>query len=808
MKANRYLRVLALCGGIVLSGLVMGVAGAYLYLDPQIPPAASYRDLRLQTPLRIVAADGSFIAEYGERRRIPLQIDEMPELFVRAVLDTEDKRFYSHPGIDFVTLLKATAMLVANPDEIGPGASTITMQLARNISFSLEQTFLRKFKEMLLAVKIENELTKDQILELYLNVIPFGKRAYGAEAAALTYYGKPLAELELDQWAMLAGIPQAPSTGNPVNGPERALRRRNLVLANMLGQGSIDRAEYEAARARPITARVHDRQTELDAPWIAEQARREALDLYGPGLYEDGIVVHTTIDPRVQRAATRALRNGLEAYDRRHGWRGPERRLVAPPPGEPLDSETRDRWRKTLENTPAHGGQVPALVTALDDDGVDALLADGETVRVPLEAMRWARPWIHVNRRGPRPETPADLLERGQLIRLRPTEDGWTLGQLPEVQGAVVALRPEDGAIQALVGGYDFRLRQFNHALQAARQPGSSFKPFVYAAALEAGRTPATMYLDAPLVFQDANLEGLYRPRNDSGDFAGPTRLRRALYRSVNLVSMRILLDVGAERVIDYATRFGFDTRTFPRNLQLAIGGGTMALTPMEMARAYAVFANGGFRVEPRLIDRITRDGEGELFVARPAVACDASCEANRAPAGAMAPPRPGEEIRTDRLQQAPRVLEERVAYMMHAMLGDVIQYGTGRRARSLERTDLGGKTGTTNESDTWFSGYQRSLAATVWVGFSDNRPVGDNEFGSSAALPVWIELMETALEGVPEYVPQQPPGLVRMRIDPDSGRPAGPDDPDAIFELFREENAPAPVRGQDDEDVRPETIF
>lgn len=846
MLVSPILKMLSLLGVTLTAGLIMGLAGTFLYLNPQVPSAASYREIRLQTPLRIFASDGSFIAEFGERRRIPLSIDAIPELFRRAVLDTEDKRFYSHGGIDYITLVRATLRLLTSPDEIGPGASTITMQVARNVSFSLEQTFIRKFKEMLLAVKIERELSKDEILELYLNLIPFGKRAYGAEAAALTYYGRSLSELTVAQWAMLAGIPQAPSIGNPINGPERALRRRNLVLRNMLDQGSIDQPVYSAAVAAPITASVYERSTELDAPWIAEWAREQTIALYGTGAYEDGLEVWTTVDARAQRAANQAMRAGLEAYDRRHGYRGPERMLLAPDEG-PLDDDTLARWRATLAETPLLGEQLPALVTAVDDAGFDALLANGDIVRVPLEAVRWARPFLTVNSMGARPDTPAKVVARGHLVRLRSTEEGWALGQIPDVGGALIALDPDDGAVRAMVGGYDFRRLQFNHALQAARQPGSSFKPFVYAAALDAGRTPASIYLDAPLVFSDANLESLYRPRNDSGDFSGPTRLRRALYRSVNLVSMRVLLDIGAGNVIDHVGRFGFDTRTFPRNLQLAIGGGTMALTPLDMARGFSVFANGGFRVDPYLLTRIERGGSDVLFRASPLVACDANCERNQRVAlsgmASIADPadpadRAGASERdgdgnangaglaetgsadrdaadsgagmgTNELQLAPRVLDERTAHLMHSMLGDVIRYGTGRRARSLERNDLGGKTGTTNEADTWFSGYQRELAATVWVGFSDNRPVGDNEFGSTTALPIWIDLMRAALDGVPEHVPEQPPGIVRVRIDPETGLLASPGDPDAIFELFREENVPTTADARPrSEEASPESIF
>ncbi|MEE4361065.1 MAG: PBP1A family penicillin-binding protein [Pseudomonadales bacterium] len=822
----------------LLSGMVMGIAGIYLYLDPQVPDAATYREIRLQTPLRVFTADGRFIAEFGERRRIPLRMEEFPEPFVRAVLDTEDKRFYSHKGIDYIPLIRSMILLLANPGEIPPGGSTITMQLARNISFTLEQTFLRKFKEMLLAVKLERELTKDEILELYLNVIPFGKRAYGAEAAALTYYGKPLAELDVAQWAMLAGIPQAPSIGNPVNGPERALRRRNLVLANMLEQGSIDRATYETSVARPITATVHDRLREVDAPWVAEWARQEVLALYGTGAYEDGLEVYTTIDSRDQLAANAAVRAGLTAYDRRHGYRGPERVLDGPTGEGPLDVETLEAWRLAVAETPTVGDERPAAVLSVGEAGFEALLGDGTRIEVPLEHLRWARPYIDVNTRGRRPDTPGDLVTSGQLVRVTQREDGWHLGQLPEVQGALVALHPADGAIRALVGGFDFDANQFNHATQATRQPGSNFKPFVYAAALDAGITPASIYMDAPLVFEDDNLEGLYRPKNDNGNFGGPTRLRTALYRSVNLVSMRVLLDVGAGRVIDYASRFGFDTRTFPRNLQLAIGGGTMALTPLDMARAFAVFANGGYRVDPWLVERVIRNGDGELYVAQPPTVCDAACEADEArrlsapdavaasasadePAGevdaearadAEAPPdaEGGAPQAPSRARpKAPRAIDARVAYIMDSLLGDVIRYGTGRRARSLERGDLAGKTGTTNAADTWFSGYQRELAATVWVGFSDNRPLGDNEFGSNAALPIWIDLMDTALAGVPEYRAEQPPGIVQMPIDPATGLAALPNQDDSMLEIFLAEHAPVPADTVAQEpEASPESIF
>lgn len=787
MALTRSLKLLVPWLAFLGAGMMLGLAGTYLYLDPQVPRAETYRTLRLQTPLRIFSADGAFMGEFGERRRIPLPREAFPELFVKAVLDTEDKRFYRHHGIDWITLGKAVLLLVANPGEIGPGGSTVTMQLARNISFTLEQTFIRKFKEMLLALKLEQTLSKDEILALYLNVIPFGKRAYGAEAAALTYYGKPLKDLTLAQWAMLAGIPQAPSIGNPINGPERALRRRNVVLANMLRQGSIDRATFEAARAEPITAAIHDRVIELDAPWAAEMARREILAQYGRAAYEDGLEVITTLHRGRQEAAQAALRSGLQAYDERHGYRGPERMLTPPETGE--EEATLERWQATVAERPLYGNLHPAIVLTVAEDHFEALLGTGQRVQVPLAHMRWARPYLSENARGPRPDQPEDVVAVGHILRLAQEDGVWKLAQLPRVQGALVALDPDNGALRALAGGFDFSANQFNHATQAARQPGSNFKPFLYAAALDAGRTPASIYLDAPLVFEDANLEGLYRPRNDSGEFSGPLRLREALTRSVNLVSMRLLLDIGVDHTLRYVERLGFNTTAFPRNLQLAIGGGTMALTPLEVARGFSLFANGGYAVEPYLIERVTLQGGETLFEAAPLGVCPEPCE-----------------TRPEALR-APRVMDARVAYQMNDILGDVIRKGTGRRALSLKRDDLGGKTGTTNAADTWFSGYQRTLAATVWVGFPDNSPLGNGEFGSNTALPIWIDFMEKALAGVREHRPLQPPGLVQVRIDPDTGEAAAPGTAGGLFEIFREEYAPRATPGES-EVPRPEEIF
>ena len=853
-------------------GTVLTLAGSYLYLNPQIPAAESYLELRPEAPMRVFTADGALMAEFGVRRFVPVRLEEVPEHFVNALLDTEDKRFYDHSGIDYISFANDVLQVLMNPS-VRTGASTITMQLARNVSFSLEQTFIRKFKEMLLAIKIEQELTKEQILELYINVMFFGKRAYGAQAAALTYYDRPLSELDLAQLAMLAGIVKRPDSGNPLSGPEWALNRRNLVLGRMLAQGSIDRPAFETARNAPITARQHRREPELSAPYAAEWVRSELVARYGSDVYNSGYEVHTTIDAGLQASATRALRNGLAGYDRRHGYRGPAGRVedaadraallaLAPvpdpadgdatPAAEPVADTAADPGEdgadavaaRVLADVPVVADMLPAAVARVDERAFHAVTASGARVTVDWDGITWARPYIDVDRRGVRPRTAADVVTEGDIVRVQRLEDGgWRLAQVPDIQGAVVALRPESGAVAALAGGYDFWSNQFDHALRAARQPGSGFKPFVYSAALADGVTPSSIFLDAPLVFEDGHFEKAYRPRNDSGRYNGPTRLREALYRSINLVTMRVLLEVGVDRVLEHAGRFGFDTRGFPRDTQLAIGGGTMAVTPLDMARGYAVIANGGFAVQPHIVRRVvTRDGalvfepsypevrapeDGSALALDETTGCpdaslaDATCISSADDGGlaegAAVSPEPLESLEPTPVPEpvvatAPRVIDERNVFILHSMLRDVIQRGTGRRARTLGREDIAGKTGTTNEAaDTWFNGYNDELVASVWVGFSDYQPVGRREYGSTTPLSVWMEFMGEALEGVPEHDRATPEGVAIVKIDPATGLAAAPDLPDAIVEYFFEEAAPDPVAGAGTgpvRDVTPEEIF
>lgn len=875
-------------------GVVLTLAGIYLYLSPQLPPAENYREVRLETPLRVYSNDGALLAEFGERRSIPLPFEEIPKDFLNALLDTEDKRFYEHSGIDYISLANDSVQLLLNRGEIKSGASTITMQLSRNISFSLEQTFIRKFKEMLLALKIEQALTKDEILALYINAVPYGKRAYGAQAAAYTYYGKPLNELSLAQLAMLAGIPQAPSAGNPVNGPERALRRRNLVLSRMLEQGSITPAQHTQATAEPMEARVYERELDVPAPYVAEWVRRQLIGRY-PDLYTAGYEVHTTIKSNLQESATKSLRKGLMAYDEKHGYRGPEANLRETASNTTAADSTNtasnaliELATTTLAKTKVVGELQPAVVLAVDAKQAIVMLASGEQISLPMAAMEWARPYESVNVRGPAPTEPGAVVKVGDLIRVIPgtlaqeirepkkLEKGvepaeplpWVLSQVPEVQGALVSLDPNTGAVLALEGGFDFGLSQFNHALQAARQPGSSFKPFVYSAALANNVTPASIFMDAPLVFEDDALETQYRPDNDNKRYNGPTRLREALYRSINLVSIRVLLKIGARAVLKHIKDFGFDTRNFPKSTQLAIGGGKMAVTPLQNASAYAVFANGGYRVEPYIVDRVI-DSRGKLLQSATPMRICSECEAptqkpgqsqdnainnqanNQANNDEQLRHCPGQEaedtattevaetaepdtnknandivasteIFTETAEQQPqfvcanRVLDARNAYITNTMLRDVVQRGTGRRARVLERADLGGKTGTTNDAaDTWFNGFSQDLVSTVWVGFSNFDPLGARAYGSNTPLPIWVDYMRTALAEQEARPLAQPPGVVVVKIDPETGEAATPGQPGTIFEYFYAENAPevqtqnaSQPRNESGTDFKPIDIF
>ncbi|TDG15579.1 penicillin-binding protein 1A [Seongchinamella unica] len=774
-----------------LFGALWLIAGVYLYLSPNLPDVETLRDVKLQTPMRVYTREGDLIGQFGEQKRSPLPYDEIPDQFVKALLAAEDDSFFQHRGIDIMGLARAVSELVLTGQK-GSGGSTLTMQVARNYFLSLERTFMRKFNEILLAIEIERALDKTEIFELYFNRVFLGHRAYGFEAAAQVYYGKGIAELSLAQHAMLAGIPKAPSRNNPVSGPEAGRERRNWIAGRMLELGYITREAYQQVLTEPVTAELHGAQISFAAHYAAEMTRQAMLDRYGMGAYNDGYHVYTTISSELQQLAKEALINGLLTYDRRHGYRGPEQRW---PIKEGDATDPIARWGDKLAKIPVIAGQQPAVVTDILEDRVSLLLSDGSSDELLWEnGMSEARPYITENSRGQPPEAPADLFQPGDLIRLvRNEQQLWQLAQVPAAQGALVSLNPDNGAIISVVGGMGFELSKFNRATQAMRQPGSNFKPFLYAAALEAGFTAASIINDAPVVMEDRSLEDIWRPENDGGVFHGPTRLRWALTKSRNLVSIRLLQQLGTGELIRAIDRYGFDTADMSPDLSLALG--THAMSPLEVATGYAMLANGGFRVEPYLIDRVENLDRQAIYQARPLTVCR-DCDEKPVTGGAqelsMEEILAADNDRDEAMPAAPRVMEERANFIINSILQDVITRGTGRRALVLERKDVAGKTGTTNgPMDAWFSGYNRDVVTTTWVGFDNYTPLGRREFGGTAALPIWIDYMRTALENSPDQQRPLPPGVVNVRIDPDTGMLAGSRQKNAIFEYFREENVP-----------------
>ncbi|MED5603339.1 MAG: penicillin-binding protein 1A [Pseudomonadota bacterium] len=837
----RSLVLLALAGA---GGALLVLAACYLYLAPQLPAAGAIREVEYQIPLRIYTSDHKLIAEYGEKRREPITYEEVPEPFIQAVLAAEDERFFEHPGVDPKGLLRAAVELLRY-QEIRSGGSTITMQVARNFFLDREQRFLRKFNEIVLAIQIERILEKEEILELYLNKIYLGHRAYGAEAAAQVYYGESIKDLSLPQWAMIAGLPKAPSAYNPITNPERARQRRNWILFRMEETGAIDSEQRKQAQAAPVTARYHAARPEVEGAYMGEVARVLAEDLVEPDLYTEGLRIITTLNSKRQNAAVTALRQGLHAYDERHGWRGPLARIDAgdlPELGWPAERDTEAApdtdqpepemaqekepdlldeldedlaaWVEQFKDQADFGPLRTAAVTAVRDRQAAALLRDGKQVVLDWDAIRWARPALNKGYVGEAPQTAADVLAPGDVIYVRPDGGGeddpsWRLAQLPVAQSALISLNPDTGAVEAMQGGYSFYASKFNRALQARRQAGSVFKPFIYTAALESGFTPATIINDAPLVFDDDKLKDAWRPTGASDRFYGPTRLREALYRSLNLVSIRILRQVGISQAMNTLDRFGLPTKRFQRDLSLALG--SASVTPLEIARAYSVFANGGYRVDPWFIERI-EDKDGKVLWKAPRVErCEAPCAVVTGDSEVSAEPETDDDGKPIQPPptMAPRVIDENTAWLMHSILQDVVKRGTGSDARRLGRSDLAGKTGTTNDQvDAWFSGYSPELVATVWVGFDNPASLGNGEYGGRAALPTWIDYMGVALEGVEEVQPPQPPGVVSVRIDPDSGLQARPENEAAIFEYFREDNVPELEAPHSGDGRSPEQIF
>lgn len=774
---------LGIIGGI--AG-ILTVASLYLYLEPTLPSTKSLKHIRFQVPLRVYSRDSQLIAEFGEKRRIPVRYEQLPEKMVQAFLSAEDDRFFEHPGVDYKGLLRAAYQLLLTGEK-RQGGSTITMQVARNFYLSREKTFLRKINEIFLSFQIEHDLTKEEILELYLNKIYMGNRAYGVGAAAQVYYGKGVDELTLPQIAMIAGLPKAPSRYNPLANAPRATERRNYVLDRMEKLGYISETEKTQAIATPVSASLHSARAEVEAPYIAEMVRAEMVERFGAEAYTNGYSVYTTLDSRLQHAANHAVRHALQAYDKRHGYRGTSGRL------DVTDTDSTEILNALLKDHRTVGDLQPAVVISTETQSAKVYLENAGFVTLDWDALSWARPYINENRQGAAPKTADEIIKPGDLIytitEIKEGEPSWRLAQIPAAEGALVALNPDDGAIISLVGGYDFYHSKFNRAVQAKRQPGSGFKAIIYSAALEAGFTTASLINDAPVVFDDPSLEGAWRPENYSGKFFGPTRLRYALTKSRNLVSIRLLRSIGVQKALSHAKQFGFNPDDLPHNLSLALGSG--AVTPMQMATAYTVLANGGFRTEPYLITRIEDDRQVVLYKANPPRVCD-PCES----AADTTEPEAAEATEEGAEQQAPRMAERAISpqnhYLMNSMMRDVITRGTARRARVLGRKDLAGKTGTTNEQrDAWFNGFNRSLVAITWVGFDSSEPLGRGEVGGRAALPAWIAYMQEALDGVEERPLKMPPDMITVRIDPETGKRASVDQNNAIFEVFRSQNAP-----------------
>jgi penicillin-binding protein 1A len=776
-------------------GLIF-IVGISWYLLPQLPDISNLQDVKLQVPLRIYSQDDSLIAEFGEKRRQPISIDEVPTPIIQAFLAAEDGRFYQHPGVDWQGIARAIVHLVKTGNK-AQGGSTITMQVARNFFLSREKTYLRKLNEIFLALKIERELSKDQILELYLNKIYLGHRSYGIAAASQTYYGVEIDELTLSQMAMLASLPKAPSSTNPVSNPARAKTRRNYVLQRMLDEKFISEEDYKTETNSPITASLHNPYIEVEAPYVAEMVRKQLIETYGNNAYISGLVVTTTIKDKNQTAANHGLRKALSEYDERHGYRGPEHHYDL----KADDSEA--EWQRLLESFPSIGNLYPALVMQVNEKSITCYLSGIGLIDVEWSGLDWARAHLSENRRGAKPKSVSEFLKTGDVIRLSEDNEGnWKLAQIPEVEGGFVSMDPNDGSTLALVGGFDYQRSKFNRVTQAFRQPGSGFKPFIYSAGLAAGNTAATLINDAPVVFEDPGVEDVWRPENYSHKSYGPTRLREGLTHSRNLVSIRLLNAIGIPFALEHIKKFGFNIDDLPKNLSLSLGSAT--ISPWQMASAYCVFANGGYKVEPYLIETIaTSDGE-ILYQAEPVSVCRACVEQEDDPVDDL----PGNDLANAKLLSdeppgldqpgkksiyAKRVVDERNIWIINSITRDVIKHGTGRRALVLNRQDMSGKTGTTNDQrDAWFYGYNADIVGVAWTGFDKFQPLGSRETGARAALPTWIEYMKTALDGVPEHILPEPSGLVYSRINKITGKLAEPNDPDAMFEVFRTEHAPS----------------
>lgn len=805
--------------------LLMILSASYLYLGPSLPAATELKSVGFQIPLRIYSEDGLLIGEFGEQRRIPVEYADIPPTYTQALIAAEDSNFFEHGGVDFKGLARAIVEL-ARYRQIRSGGSTITMQVARNFFLSRDQTFLRKFNEIILAMQIERVLSKEEILTLYVNKIYLGHRAYGIAAAAQVYYGKELNELTLAEAAMLAGLPKAPSAYNPISNPNRAIQRRNWILSRMEKLDYISSEQLAAAVAQHDNAKRQQTQLFSGGEYMAEMARQFVINEFGEEAYTLGLHVYTTLDGIAQTAAANSLRLQLHDYDERHGWRGAIQQfdLSKLPPFDSLPQYTttssqqegetvkinttendtsRSHWQQALKSLNTIANLEPVVVTEITDKQVQVVFRQGTRTTLEWEHLRWARPYLGLNSIGPAPTKADDILQLGDLVYVRPIvskeqKTQWRLAQIPQVQAALVAVEPKSGSIKALQGGYSFSHSKYNRALQAERQPGSAFKPFIYSSAMHHGATPATVINDAPLVFQAEGSDLAWRPTGDSRQFYGPTRMREALYRSLNLVSIRLLLQTGIDNTLHDLAAFGFRIERFPRELALALGSGSV--TPLEMATAYGVFANGGYYIAPTFISKIY-NSDDEVLWQKPTLVFCKSADCNEEEQQAIEKQVVQKSLDDDdtnanqlpSLQTVPRSIDERNAWLMDSMLKDVITRGTARRALTLKRQDIAGKTGSTNNHvDAWFVGYAPVLSTAVWVGFDNSTSLGRNEYGGQIALPAWVNFMNTALEGKPETMLPRPANISTVRINPETGLRARAGSSNSIYEHFPSENLPA----------------
>ena len=755
---------------VIIGFIFLPVAAVLFYaltIYPTLPDPAELKDVSYQVPLKIVTADNKLISEIGIKKRIPLDYHQIPERMTQAIISSEDENFFEHGGVDYKGLARAVFELVTTGQKQS-GGSTITMQVARNFYLSKEKTYLRKLNEIILSYKIENELSKQEILALYLNKIFLGHRSYGVAAAALTYYGRPLAELTLDEYAMIAGLPKAPSAFNPITNPSRAELRRNYVLRRMHDLNFITQEEMLTAQAIEVHAKRNSTLIDIQANYVAEMARAFALNEFGEDALQNGLTIVTTINSQFQAQANKAIEQGLQNYERRHGYRGAIKTL------EPKTLNDTGSLLKILKKIPNFGDLIVGVVTGFEQKDTQVLLESGEDVSINFNTMTWAAPYKNVNRVGKKPTKPQQVLAVGDVIFLQYVDNQWQLAQDPQIESALISINANDGAIHALVGGFDYFRSKFNRVTQSQRQVGSNIKPFLYSAALDSGMTAATTINDAPVVFHDRNLEDMWRPENYSGRFYGPTRLRMALAFSRNLVSIRLLRQVGIANLANYLNRFGFPMEEIDKHRNLSLALGSVQFTPLQLVAAYAAFANTGYKVEPYLIKEV-RDYNGDIiYQATPQTACQHN-----------------QCIEGDE-RNAPRIIDPLNAYITTSILQDVIRIGSGKKANKLNRLDIAGKTGTTNDQkDAWFSGYNPNIVTTVWAGFDQPSTLGRNEVGGRAALPIWMSYMAEALKNEPNEPIQVPEGLVNIQIDPETGEAVPPETEGAVFEIFREEYAP-----------------